>query len=557
MSLLGSSPSSAFALAYALPLFFVSILLTFAGTFLTLDRTRSFPHPSYKAIPGTLAPPRRKITFALEGGVGGLALGYSFGVQFASFMAVCIPAVTSASPLSSKSFIAVWLLPSVVTTLLGGRWKYGALALAGITGGALFALGISVIIHPNLLTRIVLAAVLVPLSTVLALLPFARTQRPIMRLCTAATGAFGMVVTIAILADIPAWANVWQRLVQRDNVEWGTGKEQGLSAAFGILVVLGMASDLLLRRKLGECPDEKWDGYLADYAANLPDQPGRAGTFQPLQSAWDRLLHGRRTPTEKALIFPDERFQQDTKHPVPSPPASPTARALLPAPQSRFRLARECLRKPRGHPRLHGFGRRPREAVKFRPFGRDIEDEDEDGADGGDALDAPPPPARPWLRARASFASSRTATATLVDEREPDAAAARVGIRTKLGTDSPDCSDCEEVDVAAAGGEEEWRQRTYSGGGRSSGGARSSDGNRTSATLTVRAPPLGAVPATPSLIRAIDRIQQAQKVAFAPDGMPRLADDAGLLSPRIQGPATPQHEHWDGFWKDVRDRARS
>ena len=56
-------------------------------------------------------------------------------VQFATFLAVCIPALTSASPLSSKSFIAVWLLPSLVTTLLGGRWKYCALAFAGITGG--------------------------------------------------------------------------------------------------------------------------------------------------------------------------------------------------------------------------------------------------------------------------------------------------------------------------------------------------------------------------------------------------------------------------------------
>ena len=79
VSLLGSSPSSAFALAYALPLLFLSILLTFAGTFLTLDRTRSFPHPSYKAIPGSLDAPKRRIAFALEGGVGGLAIGYSFG----------------------------------------------------------------------------------------------------------------------------------------------------------------------------------------------------------------------------------------------------------------------------------------------------------------------------------------------------------------------------------------------------------------------------------------------------------------------------------------------
>ncbi|KAL1662945.1 hypothetical protein GGF50DRAFT_116493 [Schizophyllum commune] len=615
VSLLGSSPSSAFALAYALPLLFLSILLTFAGTFLTLDRTRSFPHPSYKAIPGSLDAPKRRIAFALEGGVGGLAIGYSFGVQFATFLAVCIPALTSASPLSSKSFIAVWLLPSLVTTLLGGRWKYCALAIAGITGGALFSLGISVIIHPNLLTRVVLTAILVPLVTILTLLPFERSQRPATRFATASTGAFGTVMSIAILAGIPAWANVWQRLAQHDNIDWGTSKEQGLSAAFGILLCLGMASDFLFKRKFGECPDEKWDGYLASYAANLPDQAGRAGTFQPLQSAWDRMLHGKRTPGEKEILFPDEGFQ-DTKCSVPSTPTSPTKfskhallpqqhallpqqhtllpqhHPLLPLPQqSQFRLNPECLKKPRSQPKLRGFGRKPREAVKFRPFGKDISDSDDEE---GDVLDTPPPPARPWLQSRPSFGSTNT-TATLVDhntvalvdhvdDRELDAAAERVKIRNKLGTDSPDYSDYEEdVTTTAHGGSEEWR-RTSSAGGRVS-----SSGGHSSATLTS---PLGAVPATPSLIKAIDRIQQAQKVAFAPDGMPRVSDDAGKFSPTVPGPrmpqhglitpqqalatpqqtlatpqqtlatpqqglATPQKEHWDGFWKDVRDQARS
>ncbi|KAI5891747.1 uncharacterized protein SCHCODRAFT_01038712 [Schizophyllum commune H4-8] len=589
VSLLGSSPSSAFALAYALPLLFLSILLTFAGTFLTLDRTRSFPHPSYKAIPGSLDALKRRITFALEGGAGGLAIGYSFGVQFATFLAVCIPSLTSASPLSSKSFIAVWLLPSVVTTLLGGRWKYCALVFAGITGGATFALGISVIIHPNLLTRVVLTAILVPLSTILTLLPFERSQRPAMRFATASTGAFGVVMSIAILAGIPAWANVWQRLAEHDNIDWGTSKEQGLSAAFGILLCLGMGLGLPAQA-------QKWDGYLASYAANLPNQAGRAGTFQPLQSAWDRMLHGRRTPGEKEVIFPDEGFQ-DTKYSALSTPTSPTKlskHALLsqhhtlpPQPQqSQFRLSPECLKKPRSQPKLRGFGRKPREAVKFRPFGKDISDSDEEG----DVLDTPPPPARPWLQSRPSFSSAHTA-ATLVDDRELDAAAARVRIRNKLGTDSPVYSDYEEdVTMTAHGGSEEWR-RASSGGGRTSSAAghTSSSGGHSSATLTS---PLGAVPATPSLIKAIDRIQQAQKVAFAPDGMPRVSDDAGKFSPAALGPGapqrelvtpqqglvtpqqglvspqqglvtpqqglvTPQKDHWDGFWKDVRDQARS
>lgn len=73
-------PSTPYLLAYTLPLFIVSFVLTFAGGFLTIDRTCSFP-PAYDAIPGGFDQRKRKrrLNFLLEGGVGGLAAGYVFG----------------------------------------------------------------------------------------------------------------------------------------------------------------------------------------------------------------------------------------------------------------------------------------------------------------------------------------------------------------------------------------------------------------------------------------------------------------------------------------------
>jgi hypothetical protein len=72
-------------LAYSIPLLLISILLTFAGTFLTLDRSRSFA-PSYSPVPlpGGFDRPKKKldITWLLRGGVGGLANGYIFGRMF-------------------------------------------------------------------------------------------------------------------------------------------------------------------------------------------------------------------------------------------------------------------------------------------------------------------------------------------------------------------------------------------------------------------------------------------------------------------------------------------
>jgi hypothetical protein len=75
-------PSTPYLLAYSLPLLFLSILLTFAGTFLTLDRSRSFP-PRYDTIPGSFDRRNKtKFNWLLEGGIGGLAAGYAFGGTF-------------------------------------------------------------------------------------------------------------------------------------------------------------------------------------------------------------------------------------------------------------------------------------------------------------------------------------------------------------------------------------------------------------------------------------------------------------------------------------------
>jgi len=72
-------PTTPYLLAYSLPLLFLSLLLTFAGAFLTLDRSRSFP-PRYDAIPSAFDRPKNtKLSWLLEGGIGGLAAGYAFG----------------------------------------------------------------------------------------------------------------------------------------------------------------------------------------------------------------------------------------------------------------------------------------------------------------------------------------------------------------------------------------------------------------------------------------------------------------------------------------------
>ncbi|SRR6266851_4427158 len=149
--LLSSLP---YRLAYDLPLFALSLLLAFAGAFLTLDRTRSFrPRSDPLHVPGylNLTKKSRRVRLYLQGGLGGVAIGYSFGrtficvlcrkvaenipVHLSTFLALVIPNETTSVPLSPKAFVAVWVLSSIPFAIFSGLFEYVAFALTGITGG--------------------------------------------------------------------------------------------------------------------------------------------------------------------------------------------------------------------------------------------------------------------------------------------------------------------------------------------------------------------------------------------------------------------------------------
>lgn len=118
------------------------------------------------------------------------------------------------------------------------------------------ALAVSVIVHPPLLARIILAAVFTPLGTILCLLPFPRYARPALTVASVCIGAFGIVMTIALFAHNNSWSNVWDRFWVSDGVGWGSSKEKGLSAAFCFLLCAGLLGDWYLHTKIGENPDE-------------------------------------------------------------------------------------------------------------------------------------------------------------------------------------------------------------------------------------------------------------------------------------------------------------
>jgi hypothetical protein len=128
----------------------------------------------------------------------------------------------------------------------------------------LISLAVCVIIHPSLPPRVILTITFLILFFVLSL-TFATIPRlnnrvfhPFLRICTASTGAFGIIQSIALLLNPQelSWSNVWERLWVKDGVHWGTSRERGLSAAYWIFFVFGIAGDWALHKWIGECPDE-------------------------------------------------------------------------------------------------------------------------------------------------------------------------------------------------------------------------------------------------------------------------------------------------------------
>jgi hypothetical protein len=456
------------------------------------------------------------------------------------------------------------------------------------------ALAISVIIHPPLMVRVVLVSVFTPLLAILTVLPISATRHVCLRVASASTGCFGLTLSVALLSHQQPWADVYARLWTADGEGWGTAAEKGLSAGYCLLLGLGCACDWLLHRHFGENPDQRWDAYLADYAANLPNQGERAGVFEPLASPFAKLLHKARPDVEAARPGADDDvFDGADKKALDIEDPPSYGRAIKLQRPGRVSLAKKSFSsfspdegtgafayekrpgflKKKSTKRVPTAGKR-REGVKFRPLSSaehlSSDDDSDDGA----------PPGRPWLgrpdsKASLSAASGTTLNDDFRDSKEGsvfDVEKERAAIaKRKAGGagDTPDYSDYESDGAStrrrASRGEPGWspefiRRASQS---KSQRGSLGSHGLTSTAASSLAPPPTPgtprAVPATPSLIRAVDRLAAAQEAAYGPGvgmgsgyGFPVAGVDGEVVVP----PGTEDSgERWAGFWRDVKEKA--
>ncbi|KAJ4466242.1 hypothetical protein J3R30DRAFT_3311152 [Lentinula aciculospora] len=588
-------PSSSYLIAYAIPLLLASLGLTFAGAFLTLDRTRRF-RSRYDALPGTFRATEAKglkKMFFLEGGLGGLLVGYTIGVHLSTSLALIIPATSSATTsLSSGAFVAVWVLTAISTTILGGRYAIAALSFSGLSGGALFALALCIIVHPGLEIRVVFTIIVMSILLIAVLLsiwvpPLLRLKHPLLRFATSSTGAFGVTLSISLLslsASTTSWSSPWSHLYLSALDSWDTSTEKGFSALFSVLLLLGLISDWALHKKWGECPDEKWDSYLAEYAANIPNSDDRAGIFRPFESVWDRLFHPGRAAKPNILPHMDLQTDMDLDVKYPLSPKSgfpgklrqldstaPSADFYV-EPLPLYRPVPGLLTKKKGHRSpLSSKGFRNKEVVKFRPSDELSSSESDEEKNNTHELNYGKERTRVRILKRRTESHNWSASPNLSDIEN-------------ISGGPPEYSDFEdEGEMTITPQEEDIVAVTIAPSIPPSTPKVNSTEAQWAPGFLKRHPqsqshsPLAPapVPATPSLLNALDRVEKARREAYS-----QPLDDARIGIDAIRGPTNGnpgssgdqnsgdirgagireggiqeqgRGQRWDEFWREIRE----
>lgn len=318
-----------------------------------------------------------------------------------------------------------------------------------------------------------------------------------------------------------------------------------------------MCVDWILKRRFGENPDEKWDHYLANYSAHLPNFHDRAGAFQPLSNSfWDGVFGRPKRTGNVDTLFPSDK---DLKAGPISSPA--LAKNRTPQSSQPFSLQPNPLLLKKDQSQRHTLFKagRKKERIKFGTAYSDTSDSD----DSDDLRTPLTPPtsenARPWLKENRSVISDLSGTVTLNGTEEAK-------------NNEHDAQDYSDHEGAVSPHKDRIKRRVSREGpgwrpeflAKHQNAASGSSLNQTVSSKL----PLGPVPvpATPSLIKAIERVAVAQREAFASRGQ-ESPTTPGLPHSNLSGRAAEESVHeapepgrriggrWQEFWREVKVKA--
>lgn len=261
----------------------------------------------------------------LGGGVGGVLVGFLFFSYLAAVInnAICVD--DGKKTLAAGAYFAVWLAPGLLGAVIGGHFALLTRAMAGILGGTAFTIILTAMFGiRTLLIRAILIAIFTVLLTAPLVQPRAKVvQMLILNACTSLIGMVTFLNGVALVAPSvePSsnWLDLWTVLFMHDDATskdvlvdaWGTSVFKGYIAGAVLGSVFGFVFELIFHRRCGHDPESEWNQYLGTYTQHMEggatayDDPAkagaqaraavlgsssRAGMFEPAPSAWQRMV---------------------------------------------------------------------------------------------------------------------------------------------------------------------------------------------------------------------------------------------------------------------------
>ncbi|GAC73699.1 hypothetical protein PANT_9d00227 [Moesziomyces antarcticus T-34] len=243
----------------------------------------------------------------LAGGIGGVVVGFLF-FSFLTTVITSTICITQAKSVSSTSFFVIWLIPGLLGAALAGHWSLLSRAFTGLLAGACFTLIVTAMfgIH-TLIIRAIFISVCTSLITAPLLLPRrSAIHFHLLNICTSIIGVVTFLDGVALFAPPRAssdsWIDLWVLLFALDgsaseasaSKKWGTSAFKGFIAAAVLGAVVGFLFEFVFHKHASEDPDMEWNNYLGSFTQRLEsrqpaDAGDRAGSFEPAPGVWQKL----------------------------------------------------------------------------------------------------------------------------------------------------------------------------------------------------------------------------------------------------------------------------
>ncbi|KAJ8292730.1 hypothetical protein OF846_004004 [Rhodotorula toruloides] len=230
----------------------------------------------------------------LAGGVGGMLFGSVALGAVSTLLLLLILSEQSSSSLGGWATLAIILIPGLLGAVVAGRWRWAAKGAYGFLGGLSFTLLLITSLRlASITARLAILAVFLVLPAVF--IPC--TERYGLSIAAAATASYLLVLGIDIFCDF-GFVDALGLLVAKHGVSSAGGKAEtvvipwastggkGLIAAWWILFLLSAVWQTWWG--LGDEGDKTWNAYLSHFISTHPSTP--SGTHLPPPSLKERLF---------------------------------------------------------------------------------------------------------------------------------------------------------------------------------------------------------------------------------------------------------------------------